>query len=77
MLGRLYGIPADHCYYVLESDEKPALAQRIVSEHFGSFPPQQVVCIDDNDVTLAMYMQQTDFCTAHPLIFMEHIEELV
>lgn len=76
MLERLYGIPASHCYYTLDSDEKPALAKRIVAEHFGDIPPQKVVCIDDRDDTLAIYMKQTDFCTAHPLLFIEHIDEL-
>ena len=74
MLGRLYGIPESHCYYTLEYDEKPALAERIVNEHFGDFPPEKVVCIDDSDVTLGMYMKQTKFCTAHPMIFMENIQ---
>ena len=66
-------IPADHCFYTLDTAEKPALAERIVREHFGDFPPGKVVCVDDNDDTLAMYMKQTDFCTAHPMIFMENV----
>ncbi len=77
MLERLYGIPESHCYYTLDSTEKPAIAKRIVEEHFGDFPAGKVVCVDDNDETLGLYMKQTGFCTAHPMIFMEHIEELV
>lgn len=77
MLEHLYGIPANHCYYTLDSAEKPDIAKRIVGEHFGELPADRVVCVDDNDETLALYMKHTEFCTAHPMIFMEHIEELV
>ena len=77
MLERLYGIPEDHCYYTTDTAEKTALAERIVREHFGEFPPGKVICVDDNDETLALYMKQTDFCTAHPMIFMENVQELL
>lgn len=77
MLGRLYGIPESHCFYTLESEDKPALALQIIKDHFGDLSPKKVVCVDDNDVTLGMYMKQTEFCTAHPMLFMAHIQELL
>ncbi len=77
MLGRLYGIPADHCFYTLGYDGKPVIAQRIIDDRFPGLSPEKVVCIDDSDTALEMYMKQTRFRTAHPMIFMEHITELV
>ncbi len=73
MVNRLYGIPENHCYYTLYSEEKPSIAKKIIDEHFPGFSPAKVVCVDDNDVTLGIYMKETDFCTAHPMIFMEHL----
>lgn len=29
--------------------------------------------VDDSDETLGRYMKETDFCTAHPMIFMEYM----
>ncbi len=75
MLEKLYGIPVSHCYYTLEADEKPALAKQIIKENLGDISPRKVVCIDDNDETLGMYMLQTEFCTAHPMIFVEHMAD--
>nr|MCR5775586.1 HAD family acid phosphatase [Lachnospiraceae bacterium] len=73
MLGRLYGIPESHCFYTLNTDEKPAIAKHIVDVYFPEISPKSVICMDDNDVTLGQYMKETDFCTAHPMIFMEHM----
>ena len=73
MVERLYGIPASHCFYTLESEDKPKIVIEKVREHFPDIDPKKVVCMDDNDVTLGMYMQQTPFSTAHPMIFMEHL----
>ncbi len=73
MVERLYGIPVDHCYYTLEANEKPAIVTEVVQKHFPSLDPKSVVCIDDNDETLGMYMKETPFCTAHPMLFMEHM----
>ncbi|MBQ7558025.1 MAG: hypothetical protein IJT00_08170 [Lachnospiraceae bacterium] len=73
MLMRLYGIPGDHCFYTTDPDEKPLIAKRIIDTWFPGISPRKVVCVDDNDVTLGRYMKETGFCTAHPMIFMEHI----
>jgi hypothetical protein len=73
MVERLYGIPASHCFYTLEAKEKPQIVIRKVKELFPDISPESVVLMDDNDDTLGMYMAQTPFCTAHPMIFMEHV----
>ncbi len=73
MVNRLYGIPEDHCYYTLDPDAKPSIAKMIVTDNFKDLPPYKVVCIDDNDVTLGIYMRETGFSTAHPMIFMEYL----
>ena len=75
MVERLYGIPKSHCYYTLDTDKKPMIAKKIVGEHFPGLSPRKVVCVDDSDETLGRYMKETDFCTAHPMIFMEHLGE--
>ncbi len=72
MVERLYGIPADHCYYTLDASEKPQIVKGVVSRLFPDISPKSVVCIDDNDETLGMYMKETPFCTAHPMLFMEY-----
>ena len=71
MVERLYGIPADHCFYTLEAAEKPQIVINKVKELFPDISPESVVLMDDNDDTLGRYMTQTPFCTAHPMIFME------
>ena len=71
MVERLYGIPADHCFYTLEAAEKPQIVINKVKELFPGISPESVVLMDDNDDTLGRYMAQTPFCTAHPMIFME------
>ena len=73
MVERLYGIPASHCFYTLEAKEKSKIVMEKVKELFPNISPESVVLMDDNDDTLGMYMAQTPFCTAHPMIFMEHI----
>ena len=73
MVHRLYGIPADHCYYTLDAAEKPGIVKDVVKRLFPDLDPKSVVCIDDNDETLGMYMKETPFCTAHPMIFMEQM----
>ena len=73
MVRRLYGIPEDHCYYTLEAGRKPEIAKEIIKKYFPGLNPGKVICMDDNDDTLGMYMKETEFCTAHPMIFMEHI----
>ena len=72
MVERLYGIPASHIYYALETYEKPRIVTDVVNKYFPDINPRSVVCIDDNDDTLGMYMRETPFSTAHPMIFMEH-----
>ena len=72
-VNKQYGIPKDHCFYVAEAAEKPALVARIVNERFPGIDPHSVVLMDDNDDTLGMYMSQIPFCTAHPMIFMEYL----
>ncbi len=71
MVKRLYGIPESHCFYTLEASEKPAIVKARVKELFPDISPRSVILIDDNDDTLAMYMAQTPFSTAHPMLFME------
>lgn len=44
-----------------------------VADLFPCISPESVVLMDDNDDTLGMYMAQTPFCTAHPMIFMEYL----
>ena len=44
-----------------------------IKELFPDISPESVVLMDDNDDTLGMYMLQTPFCTAHPMIFMEYL----
>ena len=73
MVERLYGIPAAHIYYALETYEKPEIVKSVVKEYFPELNPKSVVCIDDNDDTLGKYMRETPFSTAHPMIFMEHM----
>ena len=73
MVERLYGIPQSHCYYTLEAENKPEIVKGIVDKFFPDIDSRSVVCIDDNDVTLGMYMQTTPFSTAHPMIFMEYL----
>ncbi len=73
MVERLYGIPASHCFYTLEAKEKPQIVMDKVKELFPDISPESVVLMDDNDDTLGMYMAQTPFCTAHPMIFMEYL----
>ena len=73
MAERLYGIPESHCFYVLETYEKPRLVMEKVDDLFPGISKKSVVLIDDNDETLKMYMDQTPFCTAHPMIFMEYL----
>lgn len=73
MVERLYGISSSHCFYTLEADEKPRIVKDVVARFFQGIDPCSVVCIDDNDETLGMYMKETSFCTAHPMIFMEHL----
>ncbi len=75
MVERLYGIPASHCYYTLEASEKPRIVTDVVNCLFPDMEPNQVICMDDNDETLGMYMKETPFCTAHPMIFMEYLED--
>lgn len=76
MVERLYGIPASHCFYTLEAKEKPQIVMNKVKELFPDISPESVVLMDDNDDTLGMYMAQTPFCTAHPMLFMEHLDEI-
>lgn len=71
MVERLYGIPQAHCFYVREAKEKPGVIMEQVNSRFPGIAPESVVLVDDNDDTLGMYMAQTPFCTAHPMIFME------
>ena len=73
MVERLYGIPASHCFYTLEAAEKTHIVINKVKELFPDISPESVVLMDDNDDTLGKYMAQTPFCTAHPMIFMEHL----
>ena len=73
MVERLYGIPASHCFYTLEAEDKPEIVMGKVKEFFPDIDPRSVVCMDDNDVTLGMYMKETPFSTAHPMIFMEYL----
>ncbi|SDB69386.1 hypothetical protein SAMN02910263_04437 [Butyrivibrio sp. INlla16] len=73
MVRKLYGIPIDHCYYTLDASEKPKIVKSVVKKLFPDIDPRSVVCMDDNDETLGMYMKETPFCTAHPMIFMEHL----
>lgn len=75
MVERLYGIPASHCFYTLEAKEKPQIVMDKVKTLFPGIDPKSVVLMDDNDDTLGMYMKETPFCTAHPMIFMEHLDE--
>ncbi len=74
MVERLYGIPKDHCYYTLIASEKPSIVKNVVDKLFPGIDSKSVVCIDDNDETLGMYMKETSFCTAHPMIFMENFD---
>lgn len=53
--------------------EKPQIVMNKVKELFPDISPESVVLMDDNDDTLGMYMAQTPFCTAHPMIFMEYL----
>lgn len=55
------------------SREPTVIAKKIVDEHFPGLSPRKVVCVDDSDETLGRYMKETDFCTAHPMIFMEYM----
>ena len=73
MVERLYGIPASHCFYTLEAREKPQIVIDKVKELFPDIDPGSVVLMDDNDDTLGLYMRETPFCTAHPMIFMENL----
>ena len=73
MMERLYGIPASHCFYTLEAKEKPQIVISKVKELFPGISPESVVLMDDNDETLGLYMKETPFCTAHPMIFMENL----
>ena len=54
--------------------EKPQIVMDKVKTLFPGIDPKSVVLMDDNDDTLGMYMKQTPFCTAHPMIFMEHLD---
>lgn len=74
MVERLYGIPVSHCFYTLEAKEKPQIVIQKVNELFPGINPRSVVLVDDNDDTLGMYMLETPFCTAHPMIFIENQE---
>ena len=74
MVERLYGIPVSHCFYTLEAKEKPQIVIQKVNELFPGIDPRSVVLEDDNDDTLGMYMLETPFCTAHPMIFIENRE---
>ena len=41
--------------------------------YFHDLDPRSVICMDDNDETLGMYMKETQFSSAHPMIFIEHL----
>lgn len=73
MVERLYGIPASHCFYTLDSRKKPQIVMDKVKELFPGIDPKSVVLMDDNDETLGLYMKETPFCTAHPMLFMEDL----
>ena len=73
MVERLYGIPASHCFYTLDASKKPQIVMDKVKELFPGIDPMSVVVMDDNDETLGLYMKETPFCTAHPMIFMENL----
>ena len=55
-----------------QSKEKPQIVIQKVNELFPGIDPRSVVLVDDNDDTLGMYMLETPFCTAHPMIFIEN-----
>lgn len=73
MVERLYGIPVSHCFYTLDASKKPQIVLDKVAELFSDIDPKSVVLMDDNDDTLGLYMRETPFCTAHPMIFMENM----
>jgi len=73
MVERLYGIPASHCFYTLDAGKKPEIVNEKIKEMFPDIDPMSVVLVDDNDGTLGLYMRETSFCTAHPMIFMENL----
>ncbi|WP_408072314.1 hypothetical protein [Butyrivibrio sp. JL13D10] len=75
MVEKLYGIPSSHCFYTLEAKDKPGIVTSVVNRYFHDLNPRSVICMDDNDETLGMYMKVTEFSTAHPMIFMEHLND--
>lgn len=71
MVRKLYGIYPSNCFYVKESSIKTTVVRQIIDDRFPKIDPRLVVCVDDNEETLRRYEEQTPFCTAHPLLFVE------
>lgn len=68
MLLRNYGIPPERVVLVERSDDKPRALRRIVETLLAG--AERIVYIDDSVETLSLIQRETDFLTAHPMIFM-------
>lgn len=68
MILRNYGIPPERVFLVDKTEDKPRVLQEISETLLGGM--SRIVYVDDSVETLSLVQRETDFLTAHPMIFM-------